>query len=239
MRIDYYLVSQGYFDSRTKAKQAIERGEVFLNGKAIVKSSLDVNDKDMFNVEITSPKSFVSLGGYNLDKALDDFDFSVTGLRVADIGASTGGFTDCLLQRGAERVFAVDVSDSLLHNKLQKDSRVISIIKNARELTCTDFDCEIDLIVADLSFISATYVMDTFYNLIKSNKNLILLIKPQFEVGSKVKFKNGIIRDEKIRERACKSVIDCALDCGFKFDRITTAPIVNQKNVEYLALFTK
>ena len=238
MRLDNYLVENKIFDSRTKAKQSIERGEVYIDGVAVTKPSLNVSG-DLHDVKIVSEKSFVSLGGYKLDKALNDFDLDVKNLTALDVGASTGGFTDCLLQRGAKTVYAVDLNDDLLHQKLKEDNRVISIIKNARSLSVSDFNEKIDILVADLSFISATLVLETFANLLENGKKVVLLIKPQFETGERKKFKNGIIRDQKIRDSACEKVISFANEVGFIFEKITTAPIVEQKNLEYLVLLTK
>ena len=238
MRLDNYLVEKGFFDSRTKAKQAIERGEIYIDGKRINKPAFIILD-ERANVEYRSQEKFVSLGGYKLNKAIKEFDFNCKDFTVADVGASTGGFTDCLLQNGAKKVYAVDLNDDLLNYKLKSDERVKTIIKNARDLTLFDFDDEIDLIVADLSFISITYVIDVFSRLLKKDKHLIILIKPQFEVGQKTRFKNGIIRDEKLQKLACNNVVNCAEQNGFVKLSSTTAPVVERKNLEFLFLFKK
>ncbi len=239
MRLDNFLVENKIFDSRTKAKQAIERGEIFVKDKQITKSSLVCDNLLISDIEYRYQNKFVSLGGYKLEKALCDFDFSVQDLTVADIGASTGGFTDCLLQHGAKKVFAVDLNESLLHPKIIDDDRVVSIIKNARDLKTTDFSQPLDLVVADLSFISVTYVLETFSELLDSNKHLIILVKPQFETFKKSRFKNGIVRDKKLQETICKNVIDYSISCGFSLLSHTTAPIVKDKNVEFLILLRK
>ena len=163
MRLDNYLVEKGIFDSRTKAKQAIERGEIFVDSKKILKSSFEIKEQEV-DVKHVYESKFVSLGGYKLEKALKDFNFNVTDLVVADIGASTGGFTDCLLQNGAKKVYAIDLNDTLLHQKLKESDSVIPIIKNAKDLVLDDFSDHLDLIVADLSFISITQVLSTFSN---------------------------------------------------------------------------
>lgn len=239
MRLDAYLTENKFFDSRTKAKQAIERGEIFLNGKIITKPSYDVLEQDNCEIEWKREEDFVSLGGYKLSKALKDFKFSVNGLVVADIGASTGGFTHCLIKNGAKKIYAVDLNDDLLHEKLKADSRVIPLIKNAKNLSCDDFDDKLDLLVADLSFISITQVLPIFSNLIDNGRHLIILIKPQFEIGEKRKFKNGIVKDEKLRQKICENVIDYARGVGLKMLDITTAPIIDGKNVEFLILLKK
>lgn len=239
MRLDNFLVENGFFDSRTKAQQAINRGEIFVKGKLVKKSSLISDNLIKEDIEYRFENRFVSLGGYKLEKALTDFNFSIQDLVIADIGASAGGFTDCLLQRGAKKVFAVDLNDDLLHEQIKNDNRVKPIIKNARELKLTDFDDELDLIVADLSFISITYVLETFSSLLKTGKHLIVLIKPQFETFKKIRFKNGIVRDKKIQKQICDNVIDVAKNHGFSLINFTTAPIVKDKNVEFLILLKK
>ena len=238
MRLDNYLVEKGFFDSRTKAKQAIERGEILLNGKVILKCAYEIKDEDV-EINHVYESKFVSLGGYKLEKALKDFDFSVKDLIVADIGASTGGFTDCLLQNQARKVFAVDLNDTLLHQKLKEDVRVISIVKNAKDLTISDFNVPLDLIVADLSFISITQVISVFSNLLSIGKKLILLIKPQFEIGEHKRFKNGIVKDKKIHDRVCNNVVEIAKEYNLEKIDITVAPINENKNIEFLLLLSK
>jgi 23S rRNA (cytidine1920-2'-O)/16S rRNA (cytidine1409-2'-O)-methyltransferase len=205
----------------------------------MTKPSLEVLDIDEEKIKIVCEKSFVSLGGYKLDKALDDFNFSVNDMICLDVGASTGGFTDCLLKRSAKKVYAVDLNDDLLHEKLKLDNRVVPVIKNARELSRKDFVEDIDLLVADLSFISATYVLDVFSELLSKDKKAIILIKPQFETGGKKKYKNGIIRDKKVQLNACHNVYDVAKNYGFSAKAFTTAPISDDKNIEFLMLFEK
>lgn len=239
MRLDNYLVQINLFDSRTKAQQAINRGEIYLNNKRIQKSSFDVDINANVEVSWICENSFVSLGGYKLQKALTDFNYNVKNLIVCDVGASTGGFTDCLLKNGASKVYAVDLNDQLLHEKLKQDDRVVSVIKNARELCVPDFSDELDLIVADLSFISISNVIDVFSKLLLSGKKLIVLIKPQFETGERKRFKNGIIRDKKLQVQICKDVYNLALVHGLSPINFTTAPIVDNKNVEFLMMFEK
>ena len=239
MRLDDFLFKNQYFDSRTKANQSIKRGEVYLNGVQVIKPSFFVNENIDNNVMISSERSFVSLGGYKLDKALRDFNFNVNGLVCADIGSSTGGFTDCLLQNGAKKVYSVDLNDDLLHNSLKLNERVVRIIKNAKLLTKNDFNDKIDLIVGDLSFISLTAIINVLYDLIEQSKYVILLIKPQFELEVKKTVKNGIVRDKTDRLNACKKIYQCAISNGFSVVNFTNAPISKDKNVEYLILLKK
>ncbi len=239
MRLDNYLFDQKYFDSRTKAKQAVERGEIFINGKAVKKPAYEIALGEHLNIEYRRNEEYVSLGGYKLNKALTDFAFSVKDLVVADIGASTGGFTDCLLQKGAKKVYAVDLNDRLLHEKLKSDDRVDLIVKNAKDLSKTDFSEDLDLIVADLSFISITSVIEVFDKLLSDKKRLLVLIKPQFETGQKCRYKNGIIRDKKVHLIVCNQVYDVGISFGFTPKAFTTAPIQQDKNLEFLMLFEK
>lgn len=239
MRLDTYLVEKDYFDSRTKAKQSIERGEVFLNGKVIKKSSLDIDENTIQNIEIIFESQYVSLGGFKMEKALKDFNFNVKDLICADIGSSTGGFTDCLLKNGAKKIYAVDVNENLLHPKLQVDNRVNFILKNARLLSKNDFNDNLDLVVADLSFISLNLVLEVFSNLVEDNKYLLILIKPQFETGEKKRYKNGIIRDKKLQKQICENIILQAKNYSLNIQNFTSAPESKDKNKEFLMLFQK
>ena len=239
MRLDVYLQEKGFFESRTKAQQAIERGEIFINDEMVKKSSIEINDCVEHDIRHVCQEKFVSLGGYKLNKAIKDFKFNCENLIVADVGASTGGFTDCLLKQNAKKVYAVDLNDTLLHASLKNNDKVKMIVKNARNLTRLDFDEDLDLIVADLSFISVTYVLDTFSKLLKSGKHLIILIKPQFELNEKVKLKNGIVKDKKMQLKICKKVFDYAKEVGLTPINFTNAPINEEKNLEFLMLLEK
>ncbi len=239
MRLDSYLTEKKFFDTRTKAKEAISRGEILLNGKVIFKASYEVDVGIDYDIKKICKTEYVSNGGYKLEKALTNFNFSPYGLICADIGASTGGFTDCLLQNGAKKVYAVDLNDTLLHEKLKNNPSVIQLVDNAKNLTKTSFFDRIDLIVADLSFISATMVLPVFENILIDDGYLLLLIKPQFEIGEKRKFKNGIVNDKKLRLDACQNIIDSAIKHNLFPHNITTAPVKDKKNIEYLILCQK
>ena len=241
MRLDEYLFKNQYFDSRTKAVQSIKRGEIYLNGVKVCKPSFFVDElkENLIKKEIQNEFEFVSLGGYKLFKALIDFKFDVNGLVCVDVGASTGGFTDCLIKKGADKVFAVDLNDTLLHSSLVNNAKVVPVIKNAKDLALNDFNTNIDFLCADLSFISATQVIKGFYNILPSNKSAILLIKPQFENDKRIKVKNGIIRQENVRKDACQKIYDYAITCGFSVQGLTVAPINKDKNLEYLILLEK
>lgn len=237
MRLDYFLIEKRIFESRTKAKQAIERGEIFVNGKKIEKPAFLVSQAD--NVEYRREEQYVSLGGYKLNKALKDFNYDANGLTVVDLGCSTGGFTDCLLQNGAKKVYAVDLNDKLLHQKLKYDPKVVYLIKNVKDIKAEDFYEKIDLFTVDLSFISSTVIFETVSKILEKGKDVILLIKPQFENDKKTSFKNGIIKDEKIRYSACEKIVSKALEFGLYPHKFTVAPENKEKNTEYLILLRK
>lgn len=239
MRLDEFLYKAGYFDSRNKAKYAVTHGEVFSDGKKLVKPSLFIDENTGANIEIRAEEFFVSVGGYKLSKALKDFGVSVNDKIVADIGSSTGGFTDCLLKNGAKKVYAVDINCEQLHDSLKENPKVVPIEKNVKSLVSTDFGEEIDMIVADLSFISVTSVISVIDNILSAEKEAIILIKPQFEVGYKKRFKNGIIRESEIRRKACFSVYEAVITTAFRPIAATVAPVSEDKNTEYLLLLKK
>lgn len=231
MRIDKYLADK--FGSRTKCAEAIEKGLVKVNGKTVV-PSYDVKEDD--NVEISEAEEhFVSNGGYKLSKAIKDFNFSVKGKIFADIGASNGGFTDCLLQNGASKVYCIDVGESQLDGSLRGKNVVIIDNFNARNLTSDLFKDKLDGIVIDVSFISLTYILEAVGNvLLDESAEVIALIKPQFECESKNVGKNGIVKKPEVHERVLKKIYDFALKCNLFPVNLTTAPIVQGKNIEYL-----
>ena len=237
MRLDTYLVENNYFESRNKASWSILHSEVLVNDKIINKPSFTVGENSV--VKVNRGENYVSLGGFKMKKALDDFNFDVNGLVVGDIGASTGGFTDCVLRHGAKKVYAVDLNDELLHSSLKLDERVIPIIKNARELSKLDFIDSLDLVVCDLSFISSSIFLPILSHIIDNEKHIILLIKPQFEANEKKRYKNGIIRDDKIHKQTINSVVNTAISNGLIPIDITSAPISQDKNREFLILLKK
>lgn len=234
MRIDKYLAEK--YGSRTKAAEAINLNLVKVNGK-FVTPSFDYNGEEIEFIEPS--ESFVSNGGYKLSKALKDFDFSVQGKTFIDVGASNGGFTDCLFQNGAKKVYCVDVGESQLDKRLLEKNVVVIDNFNARNLTCDMFDGDVDGVVIDVSFISLTYVLPGVASVLKSGDFAIALIKPQFECENKKVGKNGIVKDAKTRERIVHKICGFATDIGLVPMQITTAPIRIGKNVEYLVLLKK
>ena len=241
MRLDVYLTENGFFESRSKAQAAIKEGFVLINGKTAEKHSADVIGNE--NIEITKKDRFVSRAGEKLAGALDAFGFSPKGMTAVDIGASTGGFTDCLLQNGARFVYAVDVGTAQLSEKLRKNERVCVMENcNARNASRTDFDKDIDLIVMDVSFISQTLIYPACADILSEGKKMITLIKPQFEAGKQNIGKGGIVKDRngRIIKEILSRIDEEAEKNGFKRIDFTDSPIEGgDGNKEYLALFIK
>ena len=241
MRIDVFLTENGYFKSRSKAQSAISNGEVIVDGVSISKPSFEVDGSE--NIEVKTVSRFVSRAGEKLSHALDTFKIDVNGLTILDIGASTGGFTDCLLQNGARHVFALDVGSAQIDKKLIDDNRVTVIENfNARYAKKSDFDKEIDMIVMDVSFISQTLIYPACADILDCGKTMITLIKPQFEAGKKHIGKGGIVhdRDGKIIKEILEKLDISAKLCGFERMDFTDSPIQGgDGNKEYLALFKR
>lgn len=240
MRLDVFLTENGYVSSRTEAKHFISDGAVKIDGRIITKPAFDIDESS--NVEIDkSSKKYVSRGGLKLEAALEAFGVSAEGKSAVDIGASSGGFTDCLLKHGAARVIAVDSGTAQLVSSLREDSRVICVENyNARYMKIDDLAFIPELAVMDVSFISATYIIKSIFECLSDDGEFICLIKPQFEVGRANIGKGGIVKNEKVREAAKRDVIAFAESIGFKFIGSITSPIVGgDGNTEYLAYFRK
>lgn len=241
MRADVYIFSLGLTKSRQNAQNLIDEGHVLIDGKIISKSSQVIDDSIMHKVEITDKPRFVSRGGEKLDFALQTFNIDVTDKKCIDIGASTGGFTDCLLQRGAKSVYAIDSGHSQLDSSLADDSRVVSIEKyNARFLKCDDFPHQFDIAVMDVSFISQTLLHRGIADVITEEGMLVALIKPQFECGKSALNSKGVVKKREHHASAIYRVIESALICGFSCIDITRSPIIGGTgNIEFLAFFRK
>ncbi len=235
MRLDKFISDK--FSSRNKAAEAIAKGLVTVNGNRMP-ASYEVKDTDIVDIA-EAEENYVSVGGFKLSKALKDFSFGVTDKIFADVGASTGGFTDCLLQNGAKKVYCIDVGESQLSESLKSKNVVIIDNFNARNLNIDLFKEEIDGAVIDVSFISLTYILGAVANILQNGKSVIALIKPQFECESKSVGKNGVVRDGKTRLKIIKKIYDFALSVNLSPQKLTTAPIVNGKNIEYLILLEK
>ncbi len=240
MRIDKLLFSRGLAKSREAAQRMIREGNVSVDGKVITKPSMD--SADDCNIKIIGETlKYVSRGGLKLERALDEFGIDVSGLDCVDIGASTGGFTDCLLQRGAAHVRAVDVGRSQLDASIEKDERVTSFEGvNARYLVPEDIGGQCQLAVCDVSFISLTLILPAVSRLLLPDGRFIALIKPQFEAGRDNIGKNGIVKDRNIHAEVIERVIDSAEKCGLYCSSLTSSPILGgDGNREYLAAFDR
>ncbi|HEY8459394.1 MAG TPA: TlyA family RNA methyltransferase [Blastocatellia bacterium] len=236
-RLDKLLVARGLAETRAKAQSLILAGQVFSGGRRLDKAGQSVP----VDVELTirEPAPFVSRGGLKLAAALDHFNIEVTGKICLDIGASTGGFTDCMLQRGAARVVAVDVGRGQLDWKLRQDSRVeLREGVNARYLSPDDFAERFDLVTADVSFISLTKIIPVIPPLLRAPACVITLIKPQFEVGREEVGKGGIVRDEAAQRRVVEEIISFAAGLGMRAKGVIPSPILGADgNREFLACF--
>ncbi len=237
MRLDLYLVEQGLAPSRERAKRLILAGAVTLNGRVADKPSLDITDAPSITV---TDERFVGRGGEKLAAALATFRIDPTGMRAIDIGASTGGFTDCLLLSGAARVVSIDSGVGQLHPKLLRDRRVINIEHyNARELSPLDVG-HFDLAVMDVSFISQTYILPRLGDILLPEGKAITLIKPQFEAGRAALNKKGIVTSPRDRAFAVHRVLTAACEVGLTCTGLAPSPITGgDGNIEYLACFSR
>ena len=226
MRIDLYLSNFEYVKSRQKAKSLIEDGYVTVDGKIIRKPSFEVDEASEHSIDIKDPCPYVSRGGLKLEKIISETMIDLKGKKAIDIGASTGGFTDCLLQNGVELVCAVDSGTNQLDEKLRSDYKVISKENyNARNISFQDIGFFADIITVDVSFISQTYIIPQSAKLLTDDGAYIGLIKPQFEVGPSKIGKGGIVKNPKDRFFAIEKVIKCALENGLKCIHFTVSPI--------------
>lgn len=240
MRLDKYLAEHALADSRTRAAQMIGAGLIKVNGILQKKPSFDVPEGA--TVEVTGDLlPYVSRGGLKLKGALDAFGIRPDGMICADIGASTGGFTDCLLQEGAVKVYAIDSGRDQLHEKLRADPRVVSMESfNARGLTPARLGEQVDLAVTDVSFISQTLLHEAIASILKDGGVFVSLIKPQFEAGRENLGKGGIVKNPKVRREAARRVLASAIAAGLAPIAVTASPITGgDGNVEYLAYFCK
>lgn len=235
------MVAAGYTQSRKKAQDLIDAEAVSIDGKVVPKASFTVDETVPHQVEITEVFRYVSRGGMKLEAALNAFSISVSGCRAVDVGASTGGFTDCLLQRGARQVISVDAGYGQLHEKLVADPRVVNVEHcNARDLSTEITMGLCDVAVTDVSFISQTYLIPPIASVLKNGGTLISLIKPQFEAGKQALGKNGVVSSAAYRYLAVKRVVHCAIENGFDCLGLIPSPITGgDGNREYLAYFVK
>jgi 23S rRNA (cytidine1920-2'-O)/16S rRNA (cytidine1409-2'-O)-methyltransferase len=232
-RLDVLLVERGLAESRQKGQAMILAGEVEVDGKRIDKAGAAIAEHSRIEVHSRLQK-YASRGGFKLEGALEDFGVTAEGKICLDVGASTGGFTDCLLQHDARRVYAVDVNTDQLAWKLRRDERVTRVQKNARELSRRDLPEHVELVVADVSFISVNKILPGAVECAKAGADLLILIKPQFELKREDIGKGGIVKDSSLHDRAIESVKNAArsqgLEClGVSPSRLTGA----EGNQEY------
>jgi 23S rRNA (cytidine1920-2'-O)/16S rRNA (cytidine1409-2'-O)-methyltransferase len=239
LRLDQHLHEAGHFDSREKAQRAILAGQVTVDGRIADKPGTKVSPES--EILITGRDRYVGRGGHKLEGALTGFGIDPTGMSCLDLGSSTGGFTDCLLQHWASHVTAVDVGRGQLAWSLRQDPRVeVREGINARYLTAGDFERKFDLIVGDLSFISLTKILPAAFELLNPEGIMIVLIKPQFELSRADIGKGGIVRDAAARLRAVEAIRTWVITAGHRFDRFIESPLPGtQGNIEFLGLLRR
>ncbi|WP_347293013.1 TlyA family RNA methyltransferase [uncultured Brachyspira sp.] len=238
MRLDEYVHHNGYTESRSKAQDIILAGCVFVNGIKVTSKAQKIKDTD--KIEVIQNRKYVSRAGEKLEKALLEFNLSVENKICLDIGASTGGFTDCLLSHGAKKVYALDVGHNQLVYKLRNDKRVISIEDfNAKDIKREMFEGEIpSIVVSDVSFISISKIAPIIFKELNDLEYWVSLIKPQFEAEKGEVSKGGIIKDDILREKIVNNAINRITEIGFKEINRTISPIKGSKgNIEYLSFF--
>lgn len=234
-RLDVLLVKGGFAESREKAKAIIMSGNVFVNNNREDKAGQTFDEKAIIEVRGNTLK-YVSRGGLKLEKAMSNFDVSIDGKICMDVGASTGGFTDCMLQNGAVKVYSIDVGHGQLAWKLRQDERVVCMEKtNIRYVTNEDIPDLIDFSSIDVSFISLTKVLGPVRNLLADNGQVVCLIKPQFEAGREKVGKKGVVRDKKVHIEVIEMVVEFAKSIGFNVLNLDFSPIKGPEgNIEYL-----
>ena len=239
-RLDVYLTEHGYAESRQKAQALIMSGIVYIDNQKADKAGTPVKEGQSVEVRGDTLK-YVSRGGLKLEKAMSSFNLSLDNMVCADIGASTGGFTDCMLQNGARLVYAIDVGYGQLSWKLRTDERVINLERtNFRYVTHEQIPDELDFASVDVSFISLKKILPVMRELMKSDASAVCLIKPQFEAGKENVGKKGVVRDKSVHESVVNDIVGFALNNGFSVHGLDYSPVKGpQGNIEYLVLLQK
>ena len=238
-RLDLILVEREIFETREKAKREIMAGNVLVNEKVETKAGTMFKDTEDLIIRIKDRLKYVSRGGLKLEKAIKVWNLDFKDKLVLDIGASTVGFTDCALQNGAKRVYANDVGTNQLDWKLRNDERVVSLEeKHIKDLEIEDLENnKVDFIVIDISFISLTKVIGYFDRFLKENSQVVMIVKPQFEVGKEKIGRNGIVENEEYHNEAIKKIINFIKDLGYELLGVEDSPIKGTKgNKEFLML---
>ena len=238
-RLDSELVARGIARSRERAKEMIAAGNVTVNGMTAKKASDNVNEND--DIRSCEQEKYVGRGALKLEKAAEEFGLDLTGKVCLDIGASTGGFTDLMLKKGASHVFAVDVGHGQLAEALCRDERVTNMEgTDIRNITAEDIGGQVDLICVDVSFISLTKILPKVYELLKDGASASVLIKPQFEAGKHDIGKRGIVKDRKVHIRVLGEIDSFASSIGFICKKYTFSPVKGGSgNIEYLVKLCK
>ena len=238
-RLDLILVEREFFETREKAKREIMAGNVIVNEQVVIKAGTMFKDNDELNIRVKDKLKYVSRGGLKLEKAIKAWDLDFSDKLVLDIGASTGGFTDCALQNGARRVYSVDVGKNQLDWKLRNDEKVVSLeemhIKDLKEENIENK--KVDFIVIDVSFISLTKVIPYFKKFLAQSGKIVMLVKPQFEVGREKIGRNGVVENEEYHNEAIKKIISFSKEEGYELIGVEDSPIKGAKgNKEFLML---
>lgn len=236
-RLDILLVEKNFFPSREKAKRAIMAGIIFVDNQRVDKAGTTINTEATIEVR-GKTLQYVSRGGLKLEKAIDQFGVHLEDKICMDIGASTGGFSDCMLQNGAKKVYSVDVGYGQLDWKLRNDPRITNMERtNIRYVTLDDLEEALDFVSIDVSFISLKLVLPVAVSLMKPNSQIVFLIKPQFEAGRDKVKKNGVVRDAKVHEDVINKVLSYAYDSQIQITALSFSPITGPKgNIEFLAV---
>ena len=240
IRLDVAVFERGYAPSREKAKAIIMAGQVFVNNQKVDKAGTEIKEDDVLEVRGGTLK-YVSRGGLKLEKAMQEFPIDLNGKICMDVGASTGGFTDCMLMNGAVRVYSIDVGYGQLAWKLRCDERVVNLEKtNFRYVTDEQVKDKIDFASVDVSFISLKHILPNLNSLLNESGQAVCLIKPQFEAGKEKVGKKGVVRDKEVHSEVVKNVIGMALQNGFSVKGLQFSPIKGPEgNIEYLIYLVK
>ncbi len=240
VRLDAWLVQNGMFGGRDTAKRHVEAGEVTVNGRVVTKPATSITDDD--TVCCNAQERYVGRGGYKLEKAIQAADLDLNGVVAMDVGASTGGFTDCMRQHGARLVYAVDVGSNQLHPKLREDAAVVCIEHtDVRDAAVREhIDETPSFCCVDVSFISLSQVLPSTLHLLSPDARLVCLIKPQFEAGRSAIGKNGVVKDRAVHRTVLSNLLSCFSEYGCGCRMLTYSPIRGgEGNIEYLAVLCR
>ena len=237
-RLDVYLHDKGYADSREKSKQLILNNSVYVDDKLVTKASYMVNDD--VNIKISNAINYVSRGYIKIKKAIQTFNLNIQNKTAADIGASTGGFTDYLLKHGAKMVYAIDVGSNQLHDSLKNNPQVINLENTNFRYIDTSIFADIDIVTVDVSFISLKYILPKIVEISHENTDIVILIKPQFEAGKQNIGKKGIVKDKKVHLEVLNNLNNYFNENNLKLIHIDYSPIKGTSgNIEYIAHLKK